>query len=89
MSKYGRLRFWLDGGYDRDQVEDCEYHPDHRWTVIRVGDAHPGHRNPDEKMVICKGCFVPRCGHSDEPNPCLLPRHHEGDHAPTDEGGEG
>ena len=41
--------------------------------------AHTGHR-PDEKMVICKACFVPRCGHTTEEDPCVMPRHHEGPH---------
>lgn len=72
--------FWLDGGYDRDAVEACPYHPFHRWWVFMLKEvlAHPG--NPNEHMVICRGCFVPRCGHSYEQNPCLLPRHHEEDH---------
>jgi hypothetical protein len=72
-----RLRFWLDGSYDRDQVEDCEYHPHHRWHVARVIDMKPEHEDPDELMAICMGCFVPRCGYTTETNPCMLPRHHE------------
>ena len=82
--------FWLDGGYDRAAVEACPYHPFHHWWVFQLGDVllHP--RNPNEHMVICRGCFVPRCGHSYEQNPCLLPRHHEEDHwtATWDEGNE-
>lgn len=69
-------RLWLDGGYDRDEVEACHYHPAHRWTVIRVGDVDEHAHNPDERMVICRGCFVPRCGYTTEENPCMLPRHH-------------
>lgn len=79
MSRFGRHRFWLDGSYDRDEVEDCEYHPDHQWTQIRVGDVYPDSRWPDERMAICKGCFVPRCGES-EADGCDLPRHHPEDH---------
>lgn len=77
----GRLAtrpFWLDGGYDRDAVEACHYHPEHRWWVFRLGDViGPDRlRDPDERMVICRGCFVPRCGHTTEADPCILPRHH-------------
>lgn len=82
----GKLKsgIWIDGGYDRKLVEECEYHPDHRWEVVRVGDvvAHP--YEPDELHVICRGCFVPRCGHSTETNPCMLPRHHAELHAYAD-----
>lgn len=76
---WDRHRFWLDGGYDRDEVEECEYHPDHAWIAVRVGDIYPDHRWPDDQMTICKGCFVPRCGES-EPDGCDLPRHHTEDH---------
>jgi hypothetical protein len=72
--------FWLDGGYDRDSVEACPYHPQHKWWEFRMGDVidcEASSRNPDERMVICRGCYVPRCGHTTDPDPCLLPRHHE------------
>lgn len=72
--------FWLDGSYDRELVEACKYHPDHRWWTFRMGDVLDcewSGRNPDELMVICQGCYVPRCGHSTEPDPCMLPRHHK------------
>lgn len=81
-----RHPFWLDGGYDRDSVEACQYHPFHRWIVLRPGDVLANTRDPDERMVICKGCYVPRCGHSDDPNPCLLPRHHMVARSLPDEG---
>lgn len=70
--------FWLDGGYDRESVEACEYHPAHRWWVFRLGDVLVEHAcsDPDEMMVICRGCYVPRCGYTTEADPCILPRHH-------------
>jgi hypothetical protein len=70
--------FWLDGGYDRDAVEACPYHPFHNWWEFRLGDVVESHRlrDPDERMVICRGCYVPRCGHTTETDPCVLPRHH-------------
>jgi hypothetical protein len=94
-----RLHLWLDGGYDRAEVEECEYHPAHRWDIVRVGDvAREGLAStpidPDELMVICRGCFVPRCGEATyydrdgrmqlERNPCMLPRHHRELHAYAD-----
>lgn len=80
--------FWLDGGYDRDAVEACPYHPFHHWIVLRLGDVlePDACRDPDERMVICSGCYVPRCGHSDELNPCLWPRHHHVDPSLQDGG---
>lgn len=86
--------FWLDGGYDSDAVAACPYHPDHRWWVFQLGEVidceRSGH-NPDEWMVICRGCYVPRCGHVGwrardgspfhfEDDPCTEPRHHDGPH---------
>jgi hypothetical protein len=83
---------WLDGGYDRDQVEACPHHPDHRWRIYRVGDLCPNsfgdgpreQERANERMVLCESCWVPRCGHSNEENPCVLPRHHEELHLHTD-----
>lgn len=70
--------FWLEGGYDRDSVEACPYHPFHNWWEFRLGDVIEPDRlsDPDERMVICRGCYVPRCGYSTEADPCILPRHH-------------
>lgn len=59
-----------------DEVEACRYAPGHRWVVLRVGDVVMHPYDPDELMVVCEGCFSPRCGHTTEENPCMLPRHH-------------
>jgi hypothetical protein len=78
--------FWIDGGYDRDEVDACEYaHEGHRWWEFRLGDViePDAVHDPDERMVICRGCFVPRCGYSTDVDPCLLPRHHEDAHLPV------
>ena len=72
--------FWLDGGYDFEDVKSCRHHPDHRWWVFQVGDVVEHCANPNEMMVICQGCFVPRCGHTIDPDPCMLWRHHGGTH---------
>lgn len=52
----------------------------HEWATVRVGDvqAHPS--DPDEPMVYCRFCHAPRCGYSNDPNPCLISRHHLVDH---------
>lgn len=78
--------FWLDGGYDREAVEACPYHPEHRWWTFKLGEVlKPGATaNPNELMVICQGCYVPRCGHTTDTNPCMLPRHHEEPHDQAD-----
>ena len=76
MPSKARDTFWLDGGYDRESVEACPYHPAHCWVTMRLGDVLTNPRDPDERMVICQGCYAPRCGHSDEADPCILPRHH-------------
>jgi hypothetical protein len=57
-------------------VEGC----DHRWITVRVGDVQAHPFDPDERMVYCKRCHVPRCGHSYDPDPCLLARHHRTEH---------
>lgn len=69
--------FWLDGGYDRESVEACPYHPRHNWIVLRLGDVLENPYDPDERMCICSGCFAPRCGYTTEEDPCILPRHHD------------
>lgn len=68
--------FWLDGGYDRESVEACKYHPNHKWIVLRLSDVLENPIDPEAHMVICQNCYVPRCGYSDDQDPCMLPRHH-------------
>lgn len=82
MTSLAPRPFWLDGGYDRDAVVACPHHPYHDWWVFQLGEVlAPGAcRDPEEWMVICRACYVPRCGHTGEIEPCLLPRHHRGEH---------
>jgi hypothetical protein len=82
MAELAKGPFWLDGGYDRESVEACPHHPDHDWWEFRLGDViEPDRlRDPDNRMVICRGCYVPRCGHTNDPDPCMLPRHHREPH---------
>jgi hypothetical protein len=83
MSALANGSFWLDGGYDREAVEACPYHPLHKWWTFRLGDVlQPGTmRDPEEMMVICSACYVPRCGTTESPDPCMLPRHHTEPHS--------
>lgn len=45
------------------------------WRVVvrRVGGA-------DEAVVRCRNCTAPRCGHSDDRDPCMERRHHRTTH---------
>lgn len=72
--------FWLDGGYDFESVLACKYHPNHKWITLRLGDVLINPLDPDDLMVICQSCYVPRCGYSDDPDPCLMWRHHQTNH---------
>ncbi len=74
--------FWLDGGYDFDSVMACPYHPDHKWLTVRLGDvlALGSHRDPDELMTFCQGCYAPRCGSTGDADRCTLWRHHQTAH---------
>lgn len=82
MSSLAPHPFWLDGGYDFDSVQACPYHPAHRWITFRLGDvlAEGAMRDPDERLTICQGCYVPRCGTTGDADRCTLWRHHETAH---------
>ena len=88
MTTKAKTSFWLDGGYDFESVVACPYHPEHNWVRIRVGDWVENCHDPDERLTLCVGCYVPRCGDSgkdikDHPDRCLLWRHHRGKHDPA------
>ena len=51
-------------------ADEC---PHQRWERVVV--RHHG-RTADEPVVRCVFCHVPRCGHSDEADPCMERRHH-------------
>jgi len=72
-----------------DGVATC----DHRWVDHRLGDVLANTTNPNERMVFCARCYVPRClvtGRRDngggimapggEIIRCQHPRHHNVDH---------
>jgi hypothetical protein len=66
-------------GWERDpQVAACP----HEWeTVLLAADGL--HRTRTEEVVRCRDCHAPRCGHTVDPDPCDLVRHHDGPHFPV------
>jgi len=72
--------FWLDGGYDFDAVQACPHHPAHSWWTFRMGDVVKYCHDPEERMTICRGCYVPRCGTTADADRCTLWRHHQTAH---------
>jgi len=63
-------RPWDIGWESRDGIDDC----DHAWQVALV-TTHDGRGN--EAVIRCARCYVPRCGHSTDRDPCMLRRHHK------------
>ncbi len=49
----------------------------HEWERVIVRFSHSRH---DEPCVRCAVCHCPRCGHSDDPDPCMERRHHDSVH---------
>jgi hypothetical protein len=56
-----------------DVIDTCR----HEWERIVISDSHP---EPMEPAVRCRICHTPRCGHSDDHDPCMERRHHRGIH---------
>lgn len=75
-----RHSFWLDGGYDFEDVRACPYHPTHKWVTLRLGDVLLDPRDPEERFTICQACYVPRCGYVGDRDRCTLWRHHRTEH---------
>ena len=48
----------------------------HAWERVVVRRAY----SPDEPVVRCRNCTAPRCGHSDDRDPCMERRHHRTTH---------
>jgi hypothetical protein len=80
MSGKAHNSFWLDGGYDFESVQACVHHPSHKWQTFRVGDLVEHCYDPDERLTICVGCYVPRCGSTTDADRCTLWRHHQTAH---------
>ena len=50
---------------------------EHQWECVLIPPA-PARRL--EQVVRCAACHVPRCGHSDDEDPCMMRRHHPWQH---------
>jgi hypothetical protein len=48
----------------------------HDWQRVTLPEWH----GPAENVVRCARCHVPRCGHTNDPDPCMERRHHDGLH---------
>lgn len=55
----------------------------HDWRPVDRTPPGIAPGNPFYVCAVCVWCKAARCGHLDEPNPCLLPRHHLGEHNPA------
>lgn len=56
----------------------------HVWELVRIFEPGPGRGLTQvDQVVRCSipDCHVPRCGHSDDPSPCVDRRHHDGRHS--------
>jgi hypothetical protein len=52
---------------------------EHLWECCLL-QADGRYRVRIEEVVRCRGCHVPRCGHSRDRDPCLRRRHHRTAH---------
>lgn len=59
------------------EPDECE--EAHDWELVLLA-ADGQHRVRIEEVVRCRDCHKPRCGHSIDADPCILVRHHPGDH---------
>lgn len=56
-------------GWEQDQkADECS----HRWECVTVRR----YAHAPEPVVRCIECNTPRCGHSDDRDPCMERRHH-------------
>lgn len=51
----------------------------HTWESVLL-QADGRRRSRMEEGVRCSSCHAPRCGHSTDPDPCMLRRHHAVSH---------
>lgn len=58
----------------QDGLDECL----HEWERVLV--QRPGQPAPEPVVRCRKACSAPRCGHSDDRDPCMERRHHGGTH---------
>lgn len=61
--------------WEQDVDDTCA----HEWERCLLLADGP-QRGRTEHVVRCAKCHVPRCGHSDDNDPCMERRHHRGVH---------
>lgn len=64
---------WPIGWEWMDEVKAC---PHNVWESVLI---HPRYSRIEE-CIRCRACHAPRCGHSADPDPCMLVRHHKTHH---------
>lgn len=67
---------------DHPEVQNC---PGHEWvfedrTPEGLSEMAALKSDTWYWCVVCKHCHGARCGHLNDPNPCILARHHRIDH---------
>jgi len=60
--------------WEQEVDETCA----HEWERCLLLDGRQ--RCAMENVVRCRLCHVPRCGHSEDEDPCIERRHHDGMH---------
>jgi hypothetical protein len=61
--------------WERDVDETCA----HEWeSCLLLADGR--YRAHEEIVIRCRLCHVPRCGHSEDLDPCMERRHHSSLH---------
>lgn len=61
-------------GWEQDpRIDDGHAHD---WRTVLTQPWGPNHPEHVETMIVCAECGAPRCGHSDDPAPCIERRHH-------------
>jgi hypothetical protein len=65
---------WPPGWEQNPKIDTCA----HEWESVLLGP--PGHKVEEVVRCAIPFCNVPRCGHANDRNPCLLRRHHKGKH---------
>lgn len=72
-------RPWPLGWESQHYLDEFGNECTHEWELVLLA-ADGQRRVRVEEVVRCRECLVPRCGHSIDEDPCILERHHRGEH---------
>jgi hypothetical protein len=64
---------WPFDWEQRPEADSCMHQWEHHVTPNGSGGK-------PEMVVRCVKCHTPRCGHSNDPDPCMERRHHDSVH---------